>query len=52
MTYPIVNENPSGMQAVTHDSFIDNLRLRPGAPVPFSGTAITPAAAASQTAAR
>ena len=41
MTYPIVNEKPAALQAVSHDTFIDDLRTRPGAPAPFAGTAIT-----------
>ena len=44
MTYPIVNEKRTALQAVTHDTFIDDLRSRPGTPVPFSGAALTPAA--------
>ena len=42
MTYPIVNETPTALQGVTHDTFIDDLRTRPGAPAPFAATAITP----------
>ena len=44
MTYPIVHEKPSALQAVSHDTFIDDLRARPGAPRPFTGGLAAPIA--------